>query len=138
MEHGIHFKYDGIWQPGPNIIIGNKTFIGTGCEFNIRKKIIIGNDVLIASGCRFIDHDHGILQGKLIRLQQGKENEIVIGSDVWIGSNAIILKGVKIADGAVIAAGSVVNKSVASNEIWGGVPAKKISIRPKRNSENES
>lgn len=136
LEHGIHFKYDGIWQPGPNIIIGNRTFIGAGCEFNISKRITIGNDVLIASGCRFIDHDHGMLQGELMRSQPGMENEIVIGNDVWIGSNTIILRGVHLADGAIVAAGAVVNKSVSSNEIWGGIPAKKLGMRPVLNNGN--
>ena len=60
MEDDIFFKFDGIWQPGPSIIVGDGVFIGRGCEFNIRQRIDIGNDSLIASGCKFIDRDHGI------------------------------------------------------------------------------
>ena len=54
---------------------------------------------------------------------------ITIGNDVWIGARAIVLDGVKIGDGAIIAAGSIVNKDVAPYEIAGGVPAKTIGYR---------
>lgn len=53
----------------------------------------------------------------------------VIGDDVWIGANVVILRGVRVGDGAVIAAGAVVTKDVPENEIWGGVPAKFIRKR---------
>jgi acetyltransferase-like isoleucine patch superfamily enzyme len=129
LEHAICFKYDGIWQPGPRITIGNRNFIGNNCEFNIKKSVQIGDDNLIASGCRFIDHDHGIGQGKLMKDQLCTEAAIVIGNNVWIGANAIILKGVTIEDGVIIAAAAVVNRSISANEIWAGVPAKKIGTR---------
>jgi len=129
LEHHIYFKYDGIWQSGASIIIGNRVFIGSGCEFNIRKGIVVGDNSLIGSGCRFIDHDHGIKLEKLIREQQGTEKSIKIGKNVWIGSNVVILKGVEIGDGAIVAAGSVVTKNVPSNNIVAGIPAKIIQNR---------
>jgi acetyltransferase-like isoleucine patch superfamily enzyme len=129
LEHHIYFKHDGIWSDGYSINIGDNVFIGSNCEFNIRKGITIGEDTLIASGCRFIDHDHGINRSDLMKIQNGVEKEIIIGSDVWIGCNVIVLKGVKIDDGAVVAAGAVVTKSIPPFEIWGGVPAKKIGER---------
>lgn len=129
LEDDIFFKYDGIWKPGPSIVIGDRVFIGAGCEFNIRLRIEIGNDGLIASGCKFIDHDHGILKGELIRAQRGNGKGIVIGNDVWLGCNVVILKGVEIGDGVVVAAGAVVTRSIPAGEIWGGIPAKKIGDR---------
>lgn len=129
LEHGIYFKFDGIWKQGPSIHIGDRVFLGSGCEFNIRQSIYIGSDSLIASGCRFIDHDHGILAGQLIRTQNGIEKGIKIGRDVWLGCNVVVLKGVEIGDGAIVAAGAVVTKSIPSNEIWADVPAKKIGER---------
>jgi acetyltransferase-like isoleucine patch superfamily enzyme len=54
---------------------------------------------------------------------------VIIGNDVWIGSNAIILQGCKIGDGAVIAAGAVVTHDISPYSIVGGVPAKKIKDR---------
>ena len=59
----------------------------------------------------------------------GELMKVEIGDDVWIGANACILGGVKIGNGAVIATGAVVTKDVPDFEIWGGVPAKKISSR---------
>ncbi len=129
LEENINFKYDGPWLPGPRIIIGDTVFIGTNCEFNINEGINIGNDCLIASGCKFIDHDHGIQLEQLMHSQYGARIKINIGQDVWLGCNVIVLKGVNIGDGAIIAAGAVVTKSIPAYEIWGGVPAKKIGQR---------
>jgi acetyltransferase-like isoleucine patch superfamily enzyme len=128
-EKGIYFKYDGIWQKGPSIIIGDEVFIGKGCEFNINCKIVIDNYVNIASGCKFIDHDHGIVADKRIGPQQSVKAAIIINEDAWLGVNVIVLKGVLIGKGAVIAAGAVVTRSVPAYEIWGGIPARKIGQR---------
>ncbi|WP_419803139.1 acyltransferase [Mucilaginibacter sp.] len=129
LERNINFKYDGPWLPGPRIVIGNTVFIGTNCEFNINEGIKIGDDCLIASGCKFIDHDHGIEMNQLMLSQYGARIKIIIGNDVWLGCNVIVLKGVNIGDGAIVAAGAVVTKSIPAYEIWGGVPAKKIGQR---------
>jgi acetyltransferase-like isoleucine patch superfamily enzyme len=129
LEPDVFFKFDGIWCPGPSIIIGDGVFIGTGVEFNIKNRITVGDNSLIASGARFIDHDHGILSQALMRKQPCVERPIQIGSDCWIGVNAVVLKGVIIGNGAVIGAGAVVTKSVPPYEIWGGVPAMKIGAR---------
>lgn len=129
LEHGVYFHYDGIYSEKPSICIGNNVFIGNNTEFNITDKITIGNDSLIASGCRFIDHNHGIALGELMRTQIAPQSEIIIENNVWLGANTIILKGVSIGEGAVVAAGAVVNKSIPPYEIWGGVPAKKIGER---------
>jgi acetyltransferase-like isoleucine patch superfamily enzyme len=129
IEEGTHFKYDGMWQPGPAIRIQDHVFLGTGCEFNICEGIDIGTGSLIASGCRFIDHNHGALLGQPMRLQEGPKKAIVIGDDVWLGVNVVVLKGVTIGNGAIVAAGAIVTKSILPNEIWAGVPAKKIGQR---------
>jgi acetyltransferase-like isoleucine patch superfamily enzyme len=128
-EEGVCFTFSDVWKPGPNIKIGDFCFLGRGCEFNIRMGIEVGDHSLIAAGCRFIDHDHGLNRDELMCLQLGREAPIVIGSNVWIGANAIILRGVTIHSGAVVGAGAVVTKSIPANEIWGGVPARKIALR---------
>ncbi len=131
LEHDIYFKYDGIWAPGPSIIIRDRVFIGFGCEFNARRRIEIGSDSLIASGCKFIDHDHGTARGDLPMREQtgGAEAEIVLEEDVWLGVNVVVLKGVRIGRGAIVAAGAIVTKDVPSYEIWGGVPARRLGER---------
>ena len=132
LEHGSYFKFDGTWQPGPRLIFADDVFIGTGCEFNIRQGISVGAHCLIASGCRFIDHDHCYSDRAtpIASQSSGTEAKIVLEEDVWIGANVIVLKGVTIHRGAIIAAGSVLTKSVGPFEIWGGAPAKKLKDRP--------
>ncbi len=128
---GTIFDYcHGVWRPGPSIVLGDRCYVGRGVEFNIRLKLTMGSDCLIAAGCRFIDHDHGtvISQGPM-RLQNGASGEIILEDDVWLGANVIVLKGVTIGKGAVVAAASVVTKSIPSMEIWAGVPAKQIGTR---------
>lgn len=129
IEHGVHFKFDGVWTAKTSIIIEDNVFLGSGVEFNIRQQIIIKTNSLIASGCKFIDHDHGVQTDDLIRNQLGPEKGIFIGSDVWLGCNVVVLKGITIGNGSIVAAGAVVNKSIPAYEIWGGIPAKKIGER---------
>lgn len=132
VEHGVYFKYDGIWAPGPRLVIGDHVFIGAGCEFNFKLGITIGSHCLIASGCCFVDHDHQLARrdGPIGTQTDGPEAPVTLDTDVWIGANAVLLKGVTIGKGAIIAAGAVVNNSIPSYEIWGGVPARKIGERP--------
>ena len=131
LEHDLYFKFDGVWAPGPTIVIRDRVFLGFGCEFNIRRGLEIGDDCLIASGCKFVDHDHGTASRDTpMRVQTtGAEAAIRLEQDVWLGANVVVLKGVRIGRGAIVAAGAVVTKEVPSHEIWGGVPARKIGER---------
>lgn len=129
-EQDIYFKHDGVWSSGPSIIIADNVFIGRGCEFNIRERIEIGKNSLIASSCKFIDHDHGFASLLTpMNTQLGDEKPIFVGEDVWIGVSCIILKGVRIGAGAIVAAGAVVTHSIPAYEIWAGIPARKIGAR---------
>jgi acetyltransferase-like isoleucine patch superfamily enzyme len=111
------------------IFIGERTTIGYHTFIFASEKITIGNDCLIAPFVYIVDSNHQIKKELLINQQPNETAEIIIEDDVWIASNVTILKGVNIGKGAVIAANSVVNKSVPSYEIWGGTPAKKIGQR---------
>lgn len=125
-------------KPKAEIIIGDRTFIGSGTKLVAAERINIGSDVLISWGCTIVDHNsHSIYfedrkQDVTNWGQQQKDwsnvktREVVIEDKVWIGFNVIILKGVKIGKGAVIAAGSVVVKNVEPYTIVGGNPAKFI------------
>lgn len=117
-----------------DVCIGDDVCIGNNVTFMCNSKdsgggIIIGNDVMIASDCYFVDCDHGMEMNKAMRLQQCKIEQITIGNDVWLGRGCTILKGVKIGDGAVIGAGSVVTHDVPPYTIFAGVPAKQIGKR---------
>lgn len=129
IEHDVYFHFDGLYKPGPSILVGDCCFIGTGCEFNVCERVSLGNDCLIGAGTRFIDHDHNISGlGPLPKIE-GPCAPIHVRDHVWIGANVVVLKGVEIGQGAVVAAGAVVTKNIPPNEIWGGVPAKKIGER---------
>lgn len=129
LEKGIYFKYDGLWKKEPSIIIDDDVFIGANCEFNISGEIRIGKKTMIASGCKFIDHNHGMDLSEPMNSQKQTTEPILVGEEVWFGVNVIVLKGVKIGKGAIIAAGSVVTKNIGDYEIFGGVPAKYIRKR---------
>jgi len=122
LEPGIYFKFDGIYEPGPSLLIGDNVFIGAGCEFNFRRKIVIGAHSLIASGCRFIDHDHGSAQREVPMSMQphAADAPIVLEEDVWLGANVIVLKGARIARGAIIAAGAAKSANDPARHNSGG------------------
>ena len=112
--------------------IGQGTYIGE--MNNIRAsgaKIIIGKKCLISQFVSIIGVNHSIEKDKYIKDQPWEINKInvFIEDDVWIGTGSTILPGVTIGKGAIIAAGSVVNKNVDPYTIVGGVPAKYITQR---------
>lgn len=111
------------------IHIGENTTIGYHSFVFASKSITIGNNCLVAPFTYLVDSNHSIERSTLINQQPNELDSIVINDDVWIASNVTVLKGVEIGRGAVIAANSVVNKSVPEYEIWGGSPAKKIGER---------
>jgi acetyltransferase-like isoleucine patch superfamily enzyme len=88
--------------------------------------ITLGNNVYITADCQFITHDGGtlILRREVPDLEL--TSPICIGNDVYIGMRSIILPGVKIGNRCIIAAGSVVTRSIPDNSVAGGVPARVI------------
>jgi galactoside O-acetyltransferase len=111
--------------------IGNNTGFNTNTRINAYYgKIIIGNDVLVASNVEIRSSNHAYKRRDVLIREQGYiEGEINISDDVWIAANAVILSGSKIGEGAVVAAGSVVNCTIDDYHVVGGVPAKVIGIR---------
>jgi acetyltransferase-like isoleucine patch superfamily enzyme len=112
--------------------LGNNSIIGE--LNNIRASggsIIIGDNCLIAQNVSLIAANHKIDKNELIMKQEWDttKTSIIIKNDVWIGSNVVVLPGITIENGAVIAAGSIVTKNVATNSIVAGTPAKHIKFR---------
>lgn len=126
------------------VSIGDRSFINSGTQLISRSQIEIGDDVTIAWGCCIYDHDSHSLDWRAriedlrcLRedLRAGRDplaskdwsvvrtKPICICDKAWIGMNAIILKGVTIGEGAVVAAGSVVTKDVSSWTVVAGNPA---------------
>lgn len=102
------------------ILKGKKGYINTNSRINCFNRIEIGDDCGIGDNVTIVDSDHHSIDGAL------SIAPVQIGDHVWIGSNSMVLKGVTIGDGAVIAAGSVVTKDVPAHSLVGGVPAKVI------------
>jgi acetyltransferase-like isoleucine patch superfamily enzyme len=108
--------------------IGEGTIIGQNAFLDGRDKLIIGNHVDIASDVLIYNSEHDINSDDFKPIHA----PVDIGDYVFIGPRAIILPGVKIGKGAVIAAGAVVTKDIGDFEIAGGVPAKVIGERKNR------
>jgi acetyltransferase-like isoleucine patch superfamily enzyme len=110
--------------------VGKRTIFGHHCTIGVRQEIVIGDDCLIAEMVAIRDHDHEFRRLDTPMREQGSRTlPVTIGSDVWIGSKAIITSGVTIGDQAIVAAGAVVTHDVAPGAIVGGVPARVIGHR---------
>lgn len=116
-----------IWTYGGEISIGNNCSINPYTIIYGHGGTKIGNDVLIAGHNMIVPSNHIFNDtNKLIREQGLTELGIVIEDNVWIAHGCTILDNVTIESGAVIAAGSVVNKSINRNTVNAGAPAREI------------
>jgi acetyltransferase-like isoleucine patch superfamily enzyme len=126
------FYFMGGMPVPPEITIGNGTFIGNGCTLSVARRIGIGEKCLISAGVRIHDNDgHPLDPGRRLRnepIRQDEAADVVIGDNVWIGAQAIILKGVVIGDHAVVATGAVVTHEVPSLAVVAGNPARVVKM----------
>ena len=118
---------------GDDFYIGKYSVIETNCR--------IGNGVILANHVGIVGkYDHNYQQvGTMVRLAssirdkdynwKGCGDMTIIGNDVWIGFGAVVMSGVEISDGTIIAAGSVVTHDTEPYSIYAGIPAKKIRDR---------
>ena len=122
MPHCHIIKRDIVF--GNNVQLGRGTWIITDVHF--------GNNILVAGQVSFVgrnDHSYDKTCQYIWDSQRGEANPILVKDDVWIGHSSIILSGVILGEGCIIAAGSVVTCDIPPCEIWGGVPARKIKDR---------
>jgi acetyltransferase-like isoleucine patch superfamily enzyme len=112
------------------VIIGDKTVLGQECTISAYKHVRIGEQCVIADRAMFIDFDHGIVEVEQTIREQGiYKRDVDVGSNVWIGYGACVLRGVQVGDNAVIGTNSVVTADVPANAVVGGIPAKVIRMR---------
>ena len=109
---------------GASLNIGSGTYLNRNTLVIAETKVEIGNSCKIAWDVIIMDSDLHPIEGKIL-----ENKPVIIEDHVWIGCRAIILKGVRIGKGAIIAAGSVVTKDIPEYAIAAGVPARVISIR---------
>lgn len=112
---------------GEKLTIGNNVGISENCFIQVRGEVVLGNNIIIGPGSKIFSENHRYDDDdKFINEQGVTRVGVKIADGVWIGGGVTILDGVKIGKKSIIAAGSVVNKSVEEYSIYGGVPAKKI------------
>jgi acetyltransferase-like isoleucine patch superfamily enzyme len=135
-RYGRNFLFDpNSFYSYQNIEVGDDVSIGSGAAFMASEsKIIIGNKVMFGPNVIVVSGNHNTsVVGKFMydvhekRLED--DQDVIFEDDIWIGSGAIILKGVKVGRGSIIAAGALVNRNVLPYTIVAGVPAKVLSSR---------
>jgi acetyltransferase-like isoleucine patch superfamily enzyme len=133
--HGKFGIYSGRVFDEPRLTIGNRVSLGHLLNITCNKEVVIEDDVLIAGHCTISDSDghpldpHDRARGMPAPAQSTKP--VRICKMAWIGTGAVILKGVTVGEGAIVGAGSVVTASVEPYTIVGGNPARVIrSLRP--------
>lgn len=108
---------------GSQIIIGSRSFFSNNVSIVARGRIELGSDCLVGDGVMIVDADFHEVNPER-RRESGGVSPVSIGNNVWIGSRVIILKGVRIGDHSVIAAGAVVTSDIPPRALAGGVPAR--------------
>ena len=115
---------------GGVIRIARRVWLGPYVVIYGHGGVEIGEQTLVSMHCTILSSNHAIpATGTLIRDMPDELRPTRIGQDVWIGANSVILGGVTISDGAVVAAGAVVNRDVDAGAVVGGVPARLLRKR---------
>lgn len=138
-EKGFSFGRGTTFYARDRLIIGKNVYIGKYCS--IETNASIGDNVLIGNHVGFVGrNDHDIYKIGIpmksapqvrdqIDCRTIKDKKIIVDDDVWIGFGAVVLSGVRIGRGSIVAAGAVVTKDVEPYSIVAGNPAKKIKMR---------
>lgn len=123
--------YPGVWiAPGRNLTVGDDVDFALDVVVTTAGGVTIGDRTLIGYRAQILSTNHAVPDGHRRIFGAGHvARPVVIGSDVWIGAGAIVLPGIRVGEGAVIAAGSVVTKPVEPFTVVAGVPARVIRRR---------
>lgn len=123
-----HYTFENI-EVGDDVSIGTGAIrIATKSRIIIESKVMFGPNVMVIGG----DHNTSIVGRFMYDVKEKRpedDQDVIIEDDVWVGAGAIILKGVRLGRGSIVAAGAVVNKEVLPYTVVGGIPAKIISMR---------
>jgi acetyltransferase-like isoleucine patch superfamily enzyme len=112
------------------VSIGAKTVMGQECTISAYQHVEIGRECIIADRVMLIDFDHGVVEvERPIRLQGIYKRDVRVGSNVWMGYGACVLRGVSIGHNSIVGTNAVVTKDVPENAVVGGVPARILRMR---------
>jgi acetyltransferase-like isoleucine patch superfamily enzyme len=125
LGHGCKIRaHEGV------VSIGSKAVMGQECTISAYQHVSIGHECVIADRVMLIDFDHGMVEvERPIRVQGIYKRDVRVGSNVWIGYGACILRGAVVGDNSVIGTNAVVTKDVPANAVVAGVPARLIRMR---------
>jgi acetyltransferase-like isoleucine patch superfamily enzyme len=104
-------------RSGAEVFIGDNTFFNHGCMVTSREKIVIGKDVQMGPNVLIYDHDHDFKKKDGFKNQFYKTSSVIIGDNVWIGANVVILRGTNIGNNCVIGAGSILKGKYNDNTV---------------------
>lgn len=113
---------------GGKIVIKSGCFFNNYCSINSLEYIEIGEDCIFGENVKIYDHNHKYKKNEKIKNSGYSTGKIIIGNNVWVGSNTVILKGVKIGDNVVIGANSVIYKDIPENSVV--ISKANIEIKP--------
>lgn len=131
----VNIEHGAFLASGAGIEIGDNSGVGLACR--ISGPLSIGSDVMMAPGVMIFTQNHETKDLSIpMRLQTAPKKKVTIGDDVWLGANALIMPGVSIGNGAIIAAGAVVTKNVEPYAVVGGNPARVIKYRKEENKND--
>jgi acetyltransferase-like isoleucine patch superfamily enzyme len=112
------------------VVIGAKSVLGQECTISAYQHVSIGRECIVADRVMLIDFDHGVVEvERPIRLQGIYKRDVRVGSNVWLGYGACVLRGVHVGDNAIVGTNAVVTKDLPDNAVAAGVPAKVIRMR---------
>jgi acetyltransferase-like isoleucine patch superfamily enzyme len=112
---------------GKNITLGKGIFINSGCKLQDQGGVVIGDQCLVGHNAVIATLNHDLVASRRADMHPAP---VVVGRNVWIGSNVTVLPGVTIGDNAVVAAGSVVTKDVPADTLVVGTPARVVRSLP--------
>lgn len=128
-ETGKHIAIDRNAIFSSKVHMGDYARIGKDCE--LHGEVHLGDHILMAPECVFytVNHEHDSLDAPMDSQGDTEMNPIYVGNDVWLGRRVMVMPGVHIGDGCIVAAGSVVTKDLPPYCVGGGIPAKVIGMR---------
>jgi maltose O-acetyltransferase len=107
------------------IDIGDDVYMNEGCFFDNMERVTLGDRIYVGPEVMFGTTSHEI-GGSACRAGPGRAAPVIVGSGCWIGARAILLPGVTVGEGCVVAAGAVVTKDCLPNGLYAGVPARRV------------
>lgn len=129
MGKNVNIEHGAFFGSGEDIEIGD--FSGLGLRCSVSGPLSLGDNVMMGPDVLIFTQNHNFENTDVPMIRQGntEKRKVAVGNDVWIAARAIILPGVTIGEGAIVAAGAVVTKDVPPYAIVGGNPAKVIKYR---------